>query len=180
LPLWIDATIYPGEYHDVTVSILCFNAEISWMSEAKANRSLDDVFKELNDGAIDYPIYAAVVKKNTQLQAELDKLKKDRDYDKEHYIFIERPEFPCKRCGGRGSRAYGNTSTWRGGIGGNMITGDVCDSCWGTGDAENKGPNLRVLYMQLKGIEYLRTENKRLLKCEQDLRGIYEKLLEGN
>ena len=88
-----------------------------------------------------------------QLQTKIAKLEKNRDYDKEHYIFVEIPEFPCKRCGGRGRRAYGSTSTWSGGIGGQMITGDVCDSCWGTGDATRKGANLRMLYAQLQELK---------------------------
>lgn len=55
---------------------------------------------------------------------------------------------PCKACGGAGNRAYGSTATWRGGIGGQAITSDVCDSCWGTGDAHRKGADLRVLMRQ--------------------------------
>lgn len=52
---------------------------------------------------------------------------------------------PCMRCGGAGRRAYGSTSTWRGGIGGAAITEDVCDACWGTGDDARHGVNLRAL-----------------------------------
>ena len=43
------------------------------------------------------------------------------------------PGDECKTCGGSGSRAYGSTSTWRGGAGGQTITGGVCDKCWGSG-----------------------------------------------
>ena len=53
-------------------------------------------------------------------------------------------DFPCKRCQGLGVRAYGDTSTWRHGIGGQVITGGVCDECWGTGDINRKGYDLRV------------------------------------
>lgn len=52
---------------------------------------------------------------------------------------------PCKRCGGSGVRTYGSTSTWRGGIGGSAMTSDVCDGCWGSGDAAHKWTNLRKL-----------------------------------
>ena len=52
-------------------------------------------------------------------------------------------DFPCKRCQGLGVRAYGDTSTWRHGIGGQAITGGVCDECWGTGDINRKGYDLR-------------------------------------
>ena len=53
-------------------------------------------------------------------------------------------ENPCSKCGGRGTRAYSNTATWRGGIGGQMITSGVCDHCWGSGDADNKWPSRRT------------------------------------
>ena len=52
---------------------------------------------------------------------------------------------PCKECAGSGVRAYGNTTTWRGGIGGQMITSDICDKCWGSGNAEKPWMNLRRL-----------------------------------
>jgi hypothetical protein len=39
----------------------------------------------------------------------------------------------CPKCGGIGKRAYGDTTTWRGGMGGQQITTDVCDLCWGSG-----------------------------------------------
>ena len=54
-------------------------------------------------------------------------------------------EHPCPTCGGRGRRSYPSTATWHGGIGGQMITGDVCDTCWGSGDADRHWTNLRVL-----------------------------------
>lgn len=54
-------------------------------------------------------------------------------------------EYPCPRCGGLGVRCYGSTSTWRGGIGGQMVTQDVCCECWGTGDQDRKGADLRKL-----------------------------------
>lgn len=39
----------------------------------------------------------------------------------------------CTRCGGRGVVMYATTATWRGGIGGNTMTQDVCTLCWGSG-----------------------------------------------
>jgi len=54
----------------------------------------------------------------------------------------------CERCGGAGSRAYGSTATWRGGIGGQMVTDGVCDKCWGTGRTDKLGPDLRRLLNQ--------------------------------
>lgn len=50
---------------------------------------------------------------------------------------------PCKRCHGSGRAMYGSTATWRGGMGGQAITGDVCDQCWGSGNAEKPWTNLR-------------------------------------
>ena len=45
------------------------------------------------------------------------------------------PDFDkvCRSCSGSGIKVYGSTSTWRGGIGGQMMTSDVCDKCWGSG-----------------------------------------------
>lgn len=51
----------------------------------------------------------------------------------------------CKRCHGAGTRSYGDTSTWRGGIGGQTITTDICDRCWGSGVENKPWLNLRVL-----------------------------------
>ena len=46
------------------------------------------------------------------------------------------PERICEECGGLGVKVYGDTSTWRGGIGGQAITNDVCNRCWGSGDRD--------------------------------------------
>lgn len=51
----------------------------------------------------------------------------------------------CRVCQGAGVRAYSSTATWRGGIGGQAITGDVCDACWGSGDRWRPGADLRKL-----------------------------------
>ena len=52
----------------------------------------------------------------------------------------------CKTCDGSGVKTYGSTSTWRGGMSGQMITRDVCDSCWGSGDVDRKGVNLQKIF----------------------------------
>lgn len=54
-------------------------------------------------------------------------------------------EEPCVVCKGSGIRLYGSTATWRGGIGGQRMTRDVCDACWGTGDEHRKGEDLRAM-----------------------------------
>lgn len=52
---------------------------------------------------------------------------------------------PCAKCRGLGSFLYGSTSTWRGGMGGCAMTWDVCDTCWGSGDAEKTWTDIRQL-----------------------------------
>ncbi len=61
--------------------------------------------------------------------------------------FIEQRgvEDPCTKCQGMGTRTYGSTSTWRGGMGGASMTTDVCDHCWGSGDENRKWVDLRAL-----------------------------------
>lgn len=60
------------------------------------------------------------------------------------------PGNECKTCGGSGVRLYGATSTWRGGYGGQELSHDVCDQCWGSGDATNKWTDIRKLNALLK------------------------------
>jgi len=43
------------------------------------------------------------------------------------------PDDVCPKCGGVGKHTYGDTTTWRGGTGGQTVTTDVCDLCWGSG-----------------------------------------------
>lgn len=50
----------------------------------------------------------------------------------------------CTRCLGVGVKSYGSTATWHGGVGGQSITSDVCDACWGSGDSERPWLNLRL------------------------------------
>jgi len=65
--------------------------------------------------------------------------------EKEEVMYWRGIENICPACGGAGVRAYGSTSTWHGGIGGQMITGGICDKCWGSGDDQRPWLNLRVL-----------------------------------
>lgn len=60
-------------------------------------------------------------------------------------ISVLNGDVPCPECGGSGVKAYGDTSTWQKGIGGQMITSDVCDNCWGSGNAKQPWTNLREL-----------------------------------
>ncbi len=59
----------------------------------------------------------------------------------------------CSGCSGTGTRTYGSTSTWRHGIGGQSITDDVCDQCWGTGNAARPGPNLRIFHAEQRALQ---------------------------
>lgn len=67
-----------------------------------------------------------------------------RDSLWENFLQSRGVETPCKFCGGLGTRAYADTSTWHGGIGGQMVTGDVCDHCWGSGDENRHWIDLRA------------------------------------
>ncbi len=49
----------------------------------------------------------------------------------------------CKECNGSGYKTYGSTATWRGGIGGQAMTNDVCDYCWGSGSNSKPWPSWR-------------------------------------
>jgi hypothetical protein len=51
----------------------------------------------------------------------------------------------CPKCKGFAEIMYASTSTWRGGGGGSAITTGVCDQCWGTGQTDKSGPDLRKL-----------------------------------
>ena len=52
---------------------------------------------------------------------------------------------PCKDCEGLGTKLYATTGTWRSGIGGSTLTDDVCNKCWGSGDADKHWPSHRLL-----------------------------------
>lgn len=90
-----------------------------------------------------------------RLTAELtearDRLQEERDTRHERFlewrgIYTDDGGKPCKDCSGTGYKAYGSTSTWHGGAGGQAITSGVCDKCWGSGDINNPWTNLRNLY----------------------------------
>ena len=55
------------------------------------------------------------------------------------------PDDACPKCGGCGSTMYGNTATWGRGVGGDMMTYDICDKCWGSGSKSHPWINLRKL-----------------------------------
>lgn len=70
---------------------------------------------------------------------------------------------PCEKCGGTGVTMYSNTSKWRGGFGGQMITSGQCDSCWGSGDKYRPWENLRL--MEQRKAEDVREEAAKLFEA---------------
>ncbi len=72
------------------------------------------------------------------------------------------PEHACDRCGGSGTKAYGSTAMWGGGIGGQMIIAGPCDKCWGSGDKDRPWPSHRM-------IDGLRQEIERLKRTSGEV-----------
>lgn len=58
---------------------------------------------------------------------------------------IRNEDDACEQCAGLGTKMYGNTSGWRRGIGGQAMSVDVCDKCWGSGMDDRPWLNLREL-----------------------------------
>lgn len=70
----------------------------------------------------------------------------ESSFDAQQYMMqLRGVEVPCVACRGSGVRWYASTATWRGGIGGSAMTQDVCDRCWGSGDANRAWTDLRKL-----------------------------------
>lgn len=79
------------------------------------------------------------------------------------------PSNACTACHGVGKRTYSNTTTWRGGIGGQAMTTDVCDRCWGSGDKTHTWLNLRAISQgAICGpcTEFLRNELRKAIREE--------------
>jgi len=74
----------------------------------------------------------------------------------------EMGDVPCSVCGGAGVRAYGDTSLWGGGAGGQMVTSGICDMCWGSRKANKPWTNLRKLK------EKLEKQEKEVLNFSKD------------
>ncbi len=99
----------------------------------------DDVAKVTN-------LYASALGRALSAEARVKELEKYREDEHARMLSwrdIEPDEF-CETCGGSGTRVYGSTATWRGGIGGQALTADVCDKCWGSGNKHRAWPSMRV------------------------------------
>ena len=72
---------------------------------------------------------------------------------------IHYPEMACQECQGLGVTVYGDTSTWRGGVGGQAFTSDVCDKCWGSGQKDRPWPSHRRFFQMERELARL-TSNK--------------------
>ena len=73
----------------------------------------------------------------------------------------------CESCSGFGVKAYSNTATWHGGMGGSSVTYDVCDRCWGSGNQYRPWLNLKRLKGFINNVsKVLNGDNKntRILK----------------
>ncbi len=68
-------------------------------------------------------------------------------------------------CGGTGRKCYGSGSTWHGGTSGQVATEDICDRCWGSGDVDRPGANLRLVAHQAHASQVSQTKIE-MLKCE--------------
>jgi hypothetical protein len=75
----------------------------------------------------------------------------------EYYRGIK-PGEACSRCNGSGYLTYGSGSTWRGGIGGSMMTMDVCSLCWGSGNRTKRWPSWRKFEELEKKIKKLESK----------------------
>ena len=65
-------------------------------------------------------------------------------------IYPDFGDIVCNGCDGIGKKVYANTSTYLKGIGGQAMTEDVCDECWGSGKSNAPFKNLRKLREQAK------------------------------
>ena len=109
---------------------------------------------------------------HASLRAALEKLDYERKDFSERFCSHRGIETPCTKCGGGGNRLYPNTTTWSGGFGGQAITADVCDVCWGSGDEKKPWANLRVMRSKFKILDAdLIAALAQLVEKEEELKG---------
>lgn len=94
---------------------------------------------------------AVLTVKCDQLQKELAAAEQARHDFMDNPILrygLDPSDLPCEKCGGMRVRPYGDSTTYdvrRGKGGGQAITSDICDECWGTGQQGRRGRNVREL-----------------------------------
>jgi len=62
----------------------------------------------------------------------------------------EQTRIVCPKCNGRGKIVYSNTSTYMHGIGGQALTEDLCEVCWGSGRKDQIWTNVRELKKEVR------------------------------
>jgi hypothetical protein len=72
----------------------------------------------------------------------------------------------CSSCGGLGSKIYPSTTTYHGGVGGNITTLDICNRCWGSGDVLRPGINLILLNSFLSAAAKARNQLLKLYEAQ--------------
>lgn len=97
---------------------------------------LKDAWLKVAKRSLDLLIYENRIKLGNALLSEAETLKS---------VALLILGVACPYCRGFGKRTYSNTSAWRHGIGGQMMTVGICDLCWGTGRTDETGVNLKKL-----------------------------------
>ena len=80
------------------------------------------------------------------------------------------PGDECPACRGWGRRSYASTATWRGGCGGQTITTDVCDKCWGSGSRAVSWADLRRMTGHIQALETQR--DAALASAREEIAGL--------
>jgi hypothetical protein len=76
------------------------------------------------------------------------------------------PDDACRGCRGWGRKAYPDTTTWRGGAGGQSITSGVCDECWGSGDPARPWADLRKVERAMRAFDKAIRESDYCAACD--------------
>lgn len=119
---------------------------------------------------------------NKHLNAEKDKqiqeldalLDREQQASYKDFLAMRGVEKPCSACSGVGLYTYGNTSTWRGGIGGQAMTLGICDKCWGSGDADHPWTNLR----EIAALTAERDKLREMLTIPEHSEQMFDRLLD--
>lgn len=86
---------------------------------------------------------AVLIDQTQRLHDERESLRSE--YPRAWMLSARGVDVACERCAGLGVYMYSDSTTWSHGAGGQGSPTDVCDVCWGTGDAHRKGVDLAAL-----------------------------------